>query len=452
MGLNLNNSFGSTTRKSSVRKSEKQISPEEFNQKFCRKNIKVPLNSKRDHIANEILETEKTYIWNLQVAIELHEKTLLAAANDSEITLDEEEVKLLFGNGNIQDIVNVNTILLDNLENRFDKWTDKQLIGDVFLTLTPFLKLYTNYTSLYDTAVELISRKRKKDKELSKLLDNLQEHPLAQKLDINSFLILPVQRIPRYVMLLTDFLNNTDKSHPDYNDLSDSLSLMKKVADEINKSMNENENKRKCIELSKIFTETVELVEVHRLFVYEGQLKKQCRKLRKPRKFWLFNDILLYGKPASSSKYKLSGILELTDLSMKDIPDDADKDIFNAFEFSSKSKSFMVFAETPQEKTKWVDHIRGETENVTNRRNTFRHSILTDSLLDSQETAPVWVPDTSIEDCPLCKSKFTILYRKHHCRKCGQVVCDNCSKGKMVVQHLSHDKVRVCNNCFKEEN
>mmetsp|Transcript_26101 Transcript_26101/g.36464 ORF Transcript_26101/g.36464 Transcript_26101/m.36464 type:complete len:185 (+) Transcript_26101:87-641(+) len=32
--------------------------------------------------------------------------------------------------------------------------------------------------------------------------------------------------------------------------------------------------------------------------------------------------------------------------------------------------------------------------------------------------------------CKLCNKNFTLLRRKHHCRYCGRVVCDACSKGR----------------------
>lgn len=38
-----------------------------------------------------------------------------------------------------------------------------------------------------------------------------------------------------------------------------------------------------------------------------------------------------------------------------------------------------------------------------------------------------WEPDESTQDCRRCHRKFTFFLRKHHCRKCGLVVCAHCS-------------------------
>ena len=40
--------------------------------------------------------------------------------------------------------------------------------------------------------------------------------------------------------------------------------------------------------------------------------------------------------------------------------------------------------------------------------------------------------------------------RKHHCRNCGAVVCDSCSRDKMLIVHVDpHKPVRVCSNCSR---
>ena len=54
---------------------------------------------------------------------------------------------------------------------------------------------------------------------------------------IESYLILPVQRIPRYYLLLEDFLLHTDTSHRDYNDLVKAVQMIKNIADYVNNRM-----------------------------------------------------------------------------------------------------------------------------------------------------------------------------------------------------------------------
>ncbi|KAF2822636.1 FYVE-domain-containing protein [Ophiobolus disseminans] len=46
---------------------------------------------------------------------------------------------------------------------------------------------------------------------------------------------------------------------------------------------------------------------------------------------------------------------------------------------------------------------------------------------------PPWQPDADVSQCPVCGRSFTFLYRKHHCRKCGRVVCATCSPHRITI-------------------
>ena len=40
---------------------------------------------------------------------------------------------------------------------------------------------------------------------------------------------------------------------------------------------------------------------------------------------------------------------------------------------------------------------------------------------------PVWTSDDAAASCVLCGSTFAVLRRRHHCRNCGNAICDSCS-------------------------
>jgi WD40 repeat protein len=61
-----------------------------------------------------------------------------------------------------------------------------------------------------------------------------------------------------------------------------------------------------------------------------------------------------------------------------------------------------------------------------------------------------WIKDNEVEACSSCKTKFTTLNRRHHCRNCGRIVCGACSPNRMEIVELGHLKpVRVCNDCYE---
>lgn len=48
---------------------------------------------------------------------------------------------------------------------------------------------------------------------------------------------------------------------------------------------------------------------------------------------------------------------------------------------------------------------------------------------------PPWQPDREVMYCPICFVYFSLFNRKHHCRKCGRVVCNSCSPHRIVIPH-----------------
>jgi hypothetical protein len=51
----------------------------------------------------------------------------------------------------------------------------------------------------------------------------------------------------------------------------------------------------------------------------------------------------------------------------------------------------------------------------------------------SVPTRPSWQPDASAVSCPICTSTFTFFNRRHHCRRCGRVVCAACSPHRITI-------------------
>ncbi|KAF4627457.1 hypothetical protein G7Y89_g10693 [Cudoniella acicularis] len=48
---------------------------------------------------------------------------------------------------------------------------------------------------------------------------------------------------------------------------------------------------------------------------------------------------------------------------------------------------------------------------------------------------PRWQPDSEVTICPICRTQFSFFVRKHHCRKCGRVVCNSCSPHRITIPY-----------------
>lgn len=173
-----------------------------------------------------------------------------------------------------------------------------------------------------------------------------------------------------------------------------------------------------------------------RVLVGEGHLLKLCRRSPQPKAFFLFNDILVYGSVVILSRwYTKQQVVPLEDVSLEDTEDGLD--MKNQWLIRTPRKSFYVSAASPEEKQAWMEHI------AECRAERLRHT----GRAAAERFAAVWVPDRASAICMRCCARFSLAQRRHHCRRCGFVVCAACSKARFLIPHISPKPVRVCRPC-----
>ncbi|CAH8853067.1 unnamed protein product [Trichobilharzia szidati] len=181
------------------------------------------------------------------------------------------------------------------------------------------------------------------------------------------------------------------------------------------------------------------LVTTNRVLVGEGVLTKICRRKPKLRHFFLFNDVLIYGRIVVNRKVlRNPQFIDLADVSVKNVLDNG---IYrNGFSILSPRKSFTVYASTSEEKAQWVVHLKKCISN----------SIHSTKQSDSIKKSPIWIPDSEASHCMVCgTTEFNLVHRRHHCRHCGKVVCDKCSAYRWILPYQSSSRVRVCSICHR---
>jgi predicted RNA-binding Zn-ribbon protein involved in translation (DUF1610 family) len=99
-----------------------------------------------------------------------------------------------------------------------------------------------------------------------------------------------------------------------------------------------------------------------------------------------------------------------------------------------------------------ITGLRAETFHVHGADKLFRRIFVLCN--DTGEYGDVgWVIISDAEHCMVCGTSFAHLSGgKHHCRACGNVICDKCSPGRELVHPIeSVGEVRVCKQCYFDQ-
>ncbi|XP_051544329.1 FYVE, RhoGEF and PH domain-containing protein 6-like isoform X2 [Myxocyprinus asiaticus] len=422
-------------------------------QKQKKKKVKEVEKAKRNkvvHIAMEIMSSEKVFVDVLKLLHIDFRDAVAKASRASGKTLVEEKVlnQILYY---LPQLYELNKDLLKELEERVAHWSDHQRLADIFVQKGPYLKMYSTYIREFDHNVALLDEQCRKNPPFANVVRQFETSPRCASLALKHYLLKPVQRIPQYQLLLTDYLKNLPEDSSDYKDTQTALGVVKEVANHANDIMKQGDNFQKLMQVQYSLNGHHEIVQPGRVFLKEGTLMKLSRKVMQPRMFFLFNDILLYTTPVQSGQYKVNSMLSLAGMKVSKPSQEAYQ---NELNIESVERSFILSANSATERDEWLEAITNAIDDYTRKKISFFSSKcqelegISDDGLPLGSKAPIWIPDLRTTMCMICTCEFTLTWRRHHCRACGKVVCQACSSNKYYLEYLKNQLARVCDHCY----
>lgn len=179
---------------------------------------------KQLQVMQEIYSTELSYKQNI------NQLWQFVNANKAEFEKTTDGRKLFVAIAKINSIIAISNELLDELK------PPMKNIQAVFERYGPKLfEAYREYVSAYSEIGQLLT-KCKEQKSFSKLVAKFLTDPAHKGLSLESFLVMPVQRVPRYVLLLTELNKHTPVS------FESAIDAVRKSAADINTAIREAQN------------------------------------------------------------------------------------------------------------------------------------------------------------------------------------------------------------------
>ncbi|XP_073328377.1 FYVE, RhoGEF and PH domain-containing protein 6-like [Pagrus major] len=407
--------------------------------------------SKIQHIATEIMSSESVFVDVLKLLhVDFRDAVSQASRQSGKPVIEERLLNQILYS--LPQLYELNQDLLRELKQRVAKWDDNAQLADIFLKKGPYLKMYSTYIREFDKNVALLEEQSKKNPAFGAVVREFEANPRCANLALRHYLLKPVQRIPQYQLLLTDYLKNLSEDSEDYKDTQAALAIVKEVANHANDIMKQGDNFQKLIQVQCSLNGQHEIVQPGRIFLKEGILKKLSRKVMQPRMFFLFNDTLLYTTPVQSGQYKFNNMLSLAGMKVSKPSQEAYQ---NELNIESVERSFILSASSAAERDNWLEAISTAISDYTRKKISFIPGMsleevelnYSDDGAPLGSKAPIWIPDPRTTMCMICTCEFTLTWRRHHCRACGKVVCQSCSSNKHQLEYLKNQLARVCDQC-----
>jgi RhoGEF domain len=305
-------------------------------------------------------------------------------------------------------------------------------IGDVFNQVAPFFKMYAKYCFGQFSAQQDLQLLIKARPDFCKFVNAMEAHPLSLGQKLSSLLVMPIQRVPRYVLLLSQLEKYSTHSHLPRNSLTKAVELVRGVASSLGESLARFQNQAKVSDIQASLVPPPEptLVASHREFVLSGELEKVCKFNRKKMYFCvLLSDVFLYASTLATlggrQTYKLHHLITLVG-----IDSHVDSNPF-AFVLYGKEKSCIFQASTATEKGNWVSaitHCIQSQEQARTSKGLVPFSITRDAA-PLQYAITIGKRDNSLDQlasCHICRKKKTTKENKVGiCNICERAVCES---------------------------
>uniref|UniRef100_A0A8C5AVV1 FYVE, RhoGEF and PH domain containing 1 n=1 Tax=Gadus morhua TaxID=8049 RepID=A0A8C5AVV1_GADMO len=378
------------------------------------------------NIANELLHTEIAYVSKLHLLDQVFCAQLMEESR-SRASFPPDVVQGIFSN-----ICSIycfhQQFLLPALQKRMEEWHVNPCLGDILQKLAPFLKMYGEYVKNFETAMELLTSWTQRSVPFRTIIQDIQREERCGSLSLQHHMLEPVQRIPRYELLLKDYLHRLPPHAPDYRDTQKSLELIATAAEHSNAAIKKMERMRKLLMVYELLGGEEDIVSPSNELVKEGHILKLSNKngTSQDRYLILFNDRLLYCVPKLRLIGQKFGVrariyVEGMEVSVA-VP--------RTFLVSGKQRSLELQARYDRPMDRQVDRQ-------------------VDRKVELGRRAPTPIREKEVTLCMTCQEPFnSITKRRHHCRACGHVVCGKCSEFRARLSYDNNRTNRVCVDCY----
>ncbi|KAI5102070.1 epithelial cell-transforming sequence 2 oncogene-like isoform X2, partial [Silurus meridionalis] len=219
---------------------------------FSQKHIYIVFGEadRRGDVVMELLNSEKAYVCLLQAVHGVYYVPLRAALDSNRAIISSANLVMLFNP--MLDILEANTVFLQDLTERLEEWSPLQCVGSVFVRFCAKLRAYTNFFNNYATAIKTIDKCKETLPVFRAFIKRHNRTLATRMLSLQELFLSPSTRMEEYVTLLHSLMLHTPAEHPDHTHISSALKTLRSYRNFIHKLKKSSNQEEKMLEVQKI--------------------------------------------------------------------------------------------------------------------------------------------------------------------------------------------------------
>ncbi|XP_056871047.1 A-kinase anchor protein 13 isoform X5 [Takifugu flavidus] len=344
---------------------------------------------KRQDVIYELMQTEMHHIRTLRIMSEVYSKGL-----QKELQLELQTVEKLFPV--LDELLDFHTQhLLRLLERKRESQLERgnldggiiiSRIGDLLVNQfsgsngETMKRVYGRFCSRHSEAVNFYKDLLTKDKRFKAFIKKKMSSSIVRRLGIPECILLVTQRITKYPVLIQRLLQHTKEGEEDYEDLTESVRLVKEVIAVVDSKVNEHEQRRRLKEFhARMDSKSIMMMKSGQIFakedllrrrlIHDGVLHLKSNQARlKEVHALLLSDVFVFLQE-KDQKYifamldQRSTVISLQKLIVREVANE-ERGLFLITAGIAKPEMMEVLASTKDERNTWMQLIQDAMQSM----------------------------------------------------------------------------------------
>ncbi|CAF3873364.1 unnamed protein product, partial [Rotaria sp. Silwood1] len=296
---------------------------------------------RRNNIVFNLVESEREYVHQLEILVANYVRPFRMAASSKKPPITHEDVNSIFLNTEI--ILFLHQIFYKGLSKKLENWPTFYT-GDLFDMLISMLHIYLEYVRNHHYSLQCLVECKLSNPGFNKFLERCEMKAACEGLTLDILLVLPMNRIPYYIVTLANCLSHTPHAHVEREKLEQTKSKLEELSKIMHDEVSETEHIRTNLAIERSIAEGCDvLLDVNQVLCRQDSLMLWIgdrNKLSLGQRFttrdyrrneivvqcYLFSNHLVITTRASSGKLHLvkgCGVIPLADVTLvEDITSD----------------------------------------------------------------------------------------------------------------------------------